>query len=167
MSIKKNLVAGVLLVALTGTLASCGGGDKAVDAVKGAGEAGAGAVKGAGEAGAGAAGAAGTAIKGAGDAVKNSAAIAPLVAQAKGPLGAVGIDIKAGKMDKAKAGFAKFESVWKTVGPKLQPLAGDKYDAINSGVEKLSAAMGGGDKTKAGEALTGVMKAFDAATAKK
>jgi hypothetical protein len=167
MSIKKNLVAGVLLVALTGTLASCGGGDKAVDAVKGAGEAGAGAVKGAADAGAGAAGAAGTAVKGAGDAVKNAAVIAPLVTEAKKPLGAVSVALKDGKMAKAKEGFAKFESVWKTVGPKLQPLAGAKYDTINDGIAKLSAAMGGTDSKAASEALGGVMKALDGAAAKK
>jgi hypothetical protein len=174
MSIKNNVVAAVLLVALTGTLASCGGGDavkdKAGDAMKGASDAG----KGAMDAGKDAGGKAVDATKGAADAggkaltgAAATAALAPLVSQAKTPLVLANTDIKAGKMDKAKEQFTKFEGIWKTVGPKIQPLAGDKYAAIDGGIAKISSAIGGGDKKAAGEALTGVIKSMDGLTAKK
>jgi hypothetical protein len=167
MSIKNNVVAAVLLVALTGTLASCGGGadvkDKVADAGKGAVDA----TKDAGgkavDATKGAVDSSGKALTGA----AATAALTPLVKEAKTPLVLANTDVKAGKMDKAKANFAKFEEVWKTVGPKIQPLAGDKYAAIDAGVTKLSAAMGGTDKAKAGDALSGVIKAMDGLTAAK
>lgn len=170
MSIKNNVVAAVLLVALTGTLASCGGGadvkDKVADAGKGAVDAGKGAVdagKGAVDAGKGAVDAGGKALTGA----AATAALTPLVKEAKTPLVLANTDVKAGKMDKAKANFAKFEGVWKNVGPKIQPLAGDKYAAIDAGITKLSAAMGGTDAKAAGGALDGVIKAMDGLTAAK
>jgi hypothetical protein len=174
MSIKNNVVAAVLLVALTGTLASCGGGadvkDKVADAGKGAMDAGKGAV----EAGKDAGGKAVDATKGAVDAsgkaltgAAATAALTPLVKEAKTPLVLANTDVKAGKMDKAKANFAKFEGIWKTVGPKIQPLAGDKYAAIDAGITKLSTAMGGTDAKAAGGALDGVIKAMDGLTAAK
>jgi hypothetical protein len=167
MSIKNNVVAAVLLVALTGTLASCGGGadvkDKVVDAGKGAVDATKDAGKGAVDATKGAADAGGKALTGA----AATAALTPLVKEAKTPLVLANTDVKAGKMDKAKANFAKFEGVWKNVGPKIQPLAGDKYAAIDAGITKLSAAMGGTDAKAAGGALDGVIKAMDGLTAKK
>jgi hypothetical protein len=181
MSIKNNVVAAVLLVALTGTLASCGGGadvkdkvaDAGKDAAKGAMDAGKGAMdagkgameagKGAMEAGKGAVDAGGKALTGA----AATAALTPLVKEAKTPLVLANTDIKAGKLDKAKENFAKFEGIWKTVGPKIQPLAGDKYAAIDAGISKLSAAMGGTDKAKAGDALGSVIKAMDGLTAAK
>ena len=167
MSIKNNVVAAVLLVALTGTLASCGGGadvkDKVADAGKGAMDAGKDAGGKAMDAGKGAVDAGGKALTGA----AATAALVPLVKDAKTPLVLANTDIKAGKMDKAKANFAKFEEAWKTVGPKIQPLAGDKYAAIDAGITKLSAAMGGTDKAKAGDALNVVIKAMDGLTAAK
>jgi hypothetical protein len=167
MSIKNNVVAAVLLVALTGALASCGGGadvkDKVADAGKGATDMAKDAGKGAVDATKGAADAGGKALTGA----AATAALTPLVKEAKTPLVLANTDVKAGKMDKAKANFAKFEGVWKTVGPKIQPLAGDKYAAIDAGITKLSAAMGGTDAKAAGGALDGVIKAMDGLTAKK
>jgi hypothetical protein len=174
MSIKNNVVAAVLLVALTGTLASCGGGDKVVEATKDAGgkamEAGKDAGGKAMEAGKDATGKAVGAVDASGKALTGAAAtaaLAPLVSQAKTPLVLANGDVKAGKMDKAKANFAKFEGIWKTVGPKIQPLAGDKYAVIDAGITKLSAAMGGTDTKAAGGALTDVIKAMDGLTAKK
>jgi hypothetical protein len=167
MSIKNNVVAAVLLVALTGTLASCGGGadvkDKVADAGKGAADMAKDAGGKAVDATKGAADAGGKALTGA----AATAALTPLVKEAKTPLVLANTDVKAGKMDKAKANFAKFEGVWKTVGPKIQPLAGDKYAAIDAGITKLSAAMGGTDAKAAGGALDGVIKAMDGLTAKK
>jgi hypothetical protein len=163
MSIKNNVVAAVLLVALTGTLASCGGGDavkdKAVEAGNKAVDAGNKAV----EAGNKAVDAGGKTLTGS----AATAALAPLVSQAKTPLVLANGDVKAGKMDKAKANFAKFEGVWKTVGPKIQPLIGDKYPVVEAGIAKLSTAMGGTDTKAAGGALTDVIKAMDGLTAKK
>jgi hypothetical protein len=166
MSIKNNVVAAVLLVALTGTLASCGGGadvkDKVADAGKGAVDA----TKDAGgkavDATKGAVDAGGKALTGA----AATAALAPLVSQAKTPLVLANGDVKAGKMDKAKANFAKFEGIWKTVGPKIQPLIGDKYPVVEAGIAKLSTAMGGTDTKAAGGALTDVIKAMDGLTKK-
>jgi hypothetical protein len=167
MSIKNNVVAAVLLVALTGTLASCGGGadvkDKVADAGKGATDMAKDAGGKAVDATKGAADAGGKALTGA----AATAALTPLVKEAKTPLVLANGDIKAGKMDKAKANFAKFEGVWKNVGPKIQPLAGDKYAAIDAGITKLSAAMGGTDTKAAGGALEGVIKAMDGLTAAK
>jgi hypothetical protein len=170
MSIKNNVVAAVLLVALTGALASCGGGeavkDKAVEAGNKAVEAGGKAVEAGGkavEAGSKAVDAGGKTLTGA----AATAALTPLVSQAKTPLVLANGDVKAGKMDKAKANFAKFEGVWKTVGPKIQPLIGDKYPLVEAGIAKLSTAMGGTDTKAAGGALTDVIKAMDGLTAKK
>jgi hypothetical protein len=131
-------------------------GKGAVDATKDAGGKAVDATKGAVDAG-------GKALTGA----AATAALTPLVKEAKTPLVLANGDVKAGKMDKAKANFAKFEGVWKTVGPKIQPLAGDKYAAIDAGITKLSAAMGGTDTKAAGGALEGVIKAMDGLTAKK
>jgi hypothetical protein len=167
MSIKNNVVAAVLLVALTGTLASCGGGadvkDKVADAGKGAMDAGKDAGGKAVDATKGAVDAGGKTLTGA----AATAALAPLVKEAKTPLVLANTDVKAGKMEKAKANFAKFETAWKTVGPKIQPLAGDKYPAIEAGISKLSTAMGGTDAKAAGGALDGVIKAMDGLTAAK
>jgi hypothetical protein len=167
MSIKTNLVAAALLVALTGTLASCGGGADVKEAAKTATEAGTKAATEAGtkavDAGTKAAETGTKALTGA----AATAALAPLVKEAKTPLVVANTDVKAGKMDKAKEQFAKFEGIWKTVGPKIQPLAGDKYASIDAGITKLSAAMGGTDKKAAGDALTGVIKAMDGLTAAK
>ncbi len=173
MSIKNNVVAAVLLVALTGTLASCGGGDKVVEATKDAAGKTVDAGKGAMDATKDAAGKTVDATKGAVDAsgkaltgTAATAALTPLVAQAKTPLVLANGDVKAGKMDKAKANFAKFEGVWKTVGPKIQPLIGDKYPMVEAGITKLSTAMGGTDTKAAGGALTDVIKAMDGLTKK-
>jgi hypothetical protein len=173
MSIKNNVVAAVLLVALTGTLASCGGGDavkdKAGDVVKGAADVTKDATGKAVETGKDATGKVVGAVDASGKALTGAAATAaltPLVAQAKTPLVLANGDVKAGKMDKAKANFAKFEGIWKTVGPKIQPLAGDKYAMIDAGITKLSAAMGGTDTKAAGGALTDVIKAMDGLTKK-
>jgi hypothetical protein len=166
MSIKTNLVAATLLVALTGTLASCGGGADVKDAAKTATEAGNKAVEAgtkAVDAGTKATEAGGKALTGA----AATAALVPLVKEAKTPLVVANTDVKAGKMDKAKEQFAKFETIWKTVGPQIKPLAGDKYAAIDAGITKLSGAMGGTDKAKASDALTGVIKAMDGLTAAK
>ncbi len=167
MSIKNNVVAAVLLVALTGTLASCGGGtdvkDKVADAGKGAMDAGKDAGGKAVDTTKGAVDASGKALTGA----AATAAMTPLVKEAKTPLVLANTDVKAGKMEKAKANFAKFEGIWKTVGPKIQPLAGDKYAAIDAGITKLSAAMGGTDTKAAGSALDSVIKAMDGLTAVK
>jgi hypothetical protein len=159
MSIKKNVVAAALLVALTGTLASCGGGADVKDKVGGAVDATKDKVGGAVDA-------TKDKVGGAVDATKDkvgAAGLAPLVAQVKGPLVMASQDIKAGKMDKAKEQFGKFEAAWKTVGPQIKPLAGDKYALLDAGVTKLSAAMGGAsiDKTKAGGALDGVIKTMN------
>jgi hypothetical protein len=168
MSIKNNVVAAVLLVALTGTLASCGGGDKVAEVTKDATgkamEAGKDATGKAMEAGKDATGKAVGAVDATGKALTGAAAtaaLAPLVSQAKTPLVLANGDIKAGKMDKAKANFAKFEGIWKTVGPKVQPLIGDKYPVVEAGIAKLSTAMGGSDTKAAGGALTDVIKAMD------
>jgi hypothetical protein len=155
MSIKNNVVAAVLLVALTGTLASCGGGDKAVDVVKGAADTTKDVVKGAADT-------TKDVVKGAAG-VGGAAALAPLIGQVKGPLVLASGDLKAGKMDKVKENFGKFKSAWDTVGPQIKPLAGDKYAALDAGVTKLSTVMGGAsiDKTKATGALDGVIKTMN------
>jgi hypothetical protein len=163
MSIKKNVVAAALLVALTGTLASCGGGADVKDKVGGAVDATKDKVGGAVDATKDKVGGAVDATKDKVAGAAGAAGLAPLVAQVKGPLVMASKDIKEGKMDKAKEQFGKFEAAWKTVGPQIKPLAGDKYALLDAGVTKLSAAMGGAsiDKTKAGGALDGVIKTMN------
>jgi hypothetical protein len=155
MSIKNNVVAAVLLVALTGTLASCGGGADVKDKVADAGK---GAVDATKDAGKGAMDAGKDAVKGAA-----GAGLAPLIGQVKTPLVLASGDLKAGKMDKVKENFGKFKTAWATVGPQIKPLAGDKYAALDAGVTKLSTVMGGAsiDKTKATGALDGVIKTMN------
>jgi colicin import membrane protein len=173
MSIKNNLVAAGLLVALTGGMIGCSSAvdtakdatgkvaDTAKDATSKAVDTAKDATSKATDTAKDATGKVADATKGAG--------IGALVSQVKAPLVMANTQIKAGKMDKAKEQFSKFETLWATVGPQIKPLAGAKYDAIDAGVKKLSGVMGAStiDKTKAGEALTSAIKAMDSASAKK
>jgi colicin import membrane protein len=180
MSIKKNLVAAGLLVALTGAVIGCSTAtDTATKAVDGAKDATGKAVEGAkdatGKAVDGAKDTTSKAVDGAKDATGKAVdgvkggGLAALVSQAKAPLTIANGDIKKGNMEKAKEQFGKFETLWATVGPQIKPLAGAKYDTIDSSVKKLSGIMGAStiDKTKASEALTSAIKAMDSASAKK
>jgi hypothetical protein len=165
MSIKNNLVAAGLLVALTGGVIGC---TTATDTAKDAANKTADAAKDAAtttkDAVTGAAGGVKDTVTGA----AGAAGLGALVSQVQSPLVQANTQLKAGKMDKVKEQFAKFETLWTTVGPKIKPLAGAKYDAIDAGVKKLSGIMGAStvDKTKAGDALTTTIKAMAAATAK-
>jgi hypothetical protein len=104
--------------------------------------------------------------KGAAGAV-TGAGLTKLVGEAKVPLVAVNSAVKSGDMAGAKTKFEKFEAVWNTISPKIEPLAGDKFAAIKTGVETIKTAVGSGDKTKAGEALTAAIKAMDGLAAAK
>jgi hypothetical protein len=168
MSIKKNLVAAGLLVALTGTVIGCSTAtDTASKAVDGAKDATGKVADTAKDATSKVADTAKDATSKVTDVAKG-AGIGALVSQAKAPLVVANTQLKAGKMDKVKEQFGKFETLWATVGPQIKPLAGAKYDAIDSSVKKLSGIMGAGtvDKTKAGEALTSAIKAMDSASKK-
>jgi hypothetical protein len=90
-------------------------------------------------------------------------ALAKLVTEARGPLVAVNMAVKSGDAAGAKTKFAAFEKVWTIAAPQLKTMAGDKYAAIETGVNTIKSLVGGAslDKEKAGAAITGALKLMD------
>jgi hypothetical protein len=92
-----------------------------------------------------------------------NAALTKLVTEARGPLVAVNMAVKSGDAAGAKTKFAAFEKVWTVAAPQLKTMAGDKYAAIETGVNTIKSLVTGAslDKEKAGEAITGALKLMD------
>jgi hypothetical protein len=92
-----------------------------------------------------------------------NAALTKLVTEARGPLVAVNMAVKSGDAAGAKTKFAAFEKVWTIAAPQIKTMAGDKYTAIETGVNTIKSLVGGAslDKEKAGAAITGALKLMD------
>ncbi|MFN7899598.1 MAG: hypothetical protein ACK5N0_08035 [Synechococcaceae cyanobacterium] len=123
-------------------------GDAAQDAASGAGDA------------------AKTAASGVGDAAKKmataaaQAALAPALNPVLDLLSKGQADLKAGNLGAAITAMGGFQSLWEKAGPVIQPLAGDKWGAIDSAAKTVISTFGSGakpDATAAGSAITGLI----------
>ncbi|MFN5194743.1 MAG: hypothetical protein ACK5E6_10015 [Cyanobacteriota bacterium] len=138
-------------LALTGCSATkdaaTGVGDAAKDAATGVGDVAKDAASGVGQAAKDAATATGQAAL--------TPAVAPVLDLLKKGEG----EVKAGNLAAAAATMGGFQGLWDKAGPVIQPLAGDKWGAIDTAAKALISTFGGGqpDATAAGSAITGLM----------
>jgi hypothetical protein len=106
------------------------------------------------------------AAMGAGDAAKTAASGA--AQQALGPAAAPVLDLlkqgeadlKAGNLGAAVTAMGGFQALWEKAGPVIQPLAGDKWGAIDTAAKAVINTFAGGakpDAAAAGSAITGLM----------
>jgi hypothetical protein len=69
-------------------------------------------------------------------------------------------EIKAGNLAGAVSAMGGFQSLWEKAGPVIQPLAGDKWGAIDTAAKAVISTFGGGaqpDAAAAGSAISGLM----------
>jgi hypothetical protein len=157
---KSTVVVAALALAISTSLTGCfGSSDKTTDAVKDAATKGTETVKDAATKGTDAVKAGGAALTG--------AALTKVVSEAKTPLVQANSAIKTGDVAKAKTMIEKFDGVWTKVSPQIKLAAGDKFGAIETGVEAVKTAAATGDKAKIGTALTAAIKGMDGLTAAK
>jgi hypothetical protein len=117
------------------------------------------AATGVGEAAKDAATATGEAAKDAATAT-GQAALAPAVNPVLDLLRKGESELKAGNTEGAVATMGGFKSVWEKAAPVIQPLAGDKWPAIETGANTVLSTFGGGaspDAGAAGSALSGLI----------
>lgn len=78
-------------------------------------------------------------------------------------------DIKAGNVGAAVTAMGGFQSLWDKAGPVIQPLAGDKWGAIDTAAKAVSSTFAGGaqpDAAAAGSAITGLLGPLQALAGK-
>jgi hypothetical protein len=78
-------------------------------------------------------------------------------------------DVKAGNLAAAAATMGGFQGLWDKAGPVIQPLAGDKWGAIDTAAKAVLSTFGGGaqpDAAAAGSAITGLMGPLSALVGK-
>ncbi|MEB3334061.1 MAG: hypothetical protein VKP70_03660 [Cyanobacteriota bacterium] len=101
-----------------------------------------------------------------GDAAKKAAmatgqaALAPAVGPVLDLLKKSEADVKAGNITAAVSSMSGFQALWATAGPVIQPLAGDKWPAIDSAAQMVLKTFAPGttpDSAAAGSAITGLM----------
>ena len=101
-----------------------------------------------------------------GEAAKNAAttagqaALAPAVGPVLDLLKKGEAEVKAGNLAAAITTMGGFQSLWEKAGPVIQPLAGDKWPAIDTAAKAAISTFAGGakpDATAAGSAITGLM----------
>lgn len=139
--------------------AATGAGEAAKEAVGGVGEAAKTAATGAGEVAKEAVGGVGEAAKTAATAT-GQAALAPVVSPVLDLLKKGEADLKAGNVGAAVTAMGGFQSLWEKAGPVIQPLAGDKWGAIDSAAKTVASTFGSGakpDAAAAGSAISGLM----------
>jgi hypothetical protein len=69
-------------------------------------------------------------------------------------------ELKAGNLAAAVTAMGGFQAVWDKASPVIQPLAGDKWPAIEKAAQQVSSTFASGaqpDAAKAGGAITGLM----------
>lgn len=69
-------------------------------------------------------------------------------------------DLKAGNLGAAVTAMGGFQALWEKAGPVIQPLAGDKWGAIDTAAKAVVSTFGNGakpDAAAAGSAITGLM----------
>jgi len=78
-------------------------------------------------------------------------------------------DLKAGKLGAAITAMGGFQALWAKASPVIQPLAGDKWPAIEAAAQKVSSTFGKGaspDAAAAGTAITGLIGPLNALVGK-
>ena len=88
------------------------------------------------------------------------AALAPAVGPVLDLLKKGEAEVKAGNLAAAVTTMGGFQSMWEKAGPVIQPLAGDKWPAIDTAAKALISTFAGGakpDAAAAGSAITGLM----------
>lgn len=69
-------------------------------------------------------------------------------------------DLKAGNLGAAVTAMGGFQALWEKAGPVIQPLAGDKWAAIDGAAKTMISTFGNGakpDAAAAGSAISGLM----------
>jgi hypothetical protein len=69
-------------------------------------------------------------------------------------------DLKAGNLGAAVAAMGGFQSLWEKASPVIQPLAGDRWAAIDTAAKAVISTFAGGakpDAAVAGSAITGLL----------
>lgn len=106
------------------------------------------------------------AASGVGEAAKNAAtatgqaALAPAVNPVLDLLKQGEADLKAGNLGAAVTAMGGFQALWDKAGPVIQPLAGDKWGAIDTAAKAVSSTFANGakpDAAAAGSAISGLM----------
>lgn len=88
------------------------------------------------------------------------AALAPAVNPVLDLLKKGEADVKAGNLAGAAAAMGGFQGLWEKAGPVIQPLAGDKWGAIDTAAKTVISTFGNGakpDAAAATSAITGLM----------
>jgi hypothetical protein len=107
-----------------------------------------------------------TAASATGDAAKTmataaaKAALAPALNPVLDMLAKGQADLKAGNVGAAITAMGGFQSLWQKAGPVIQPLAGDKWGAIDGAAKTVISTFSSGakpDAAAAGSAITGLM----------
>jgi hypothetical protein len=115
------------------------------------------------------------AVQQAGEAAKQAAtatgqaALAPALTPVLDLLNKSQADIKAGNVGGAITAMGGFQSLWDKAAPVIQPLAGDKWGAIDTAAKAVSSTFGGGakpDAAAAGSAITGLLGPLSALAGK-
>ena len=78
-------------------------------------------------------------------------------------------DLKAGNLGAAVTAMGGFQALWEKAAPVIQPLAGDKWGAIDTAAKAVISAFGGGakpDAAAAGSAITGLLGPLSALAGK-
>jgi hypothetical protein len=116
-----------------------------------------------------------TAANSAGEAVKTAAsgaaqqALGPAVTPVLELLQKGEADLKAGNVGAAVTAMGGFQALWDKAGPVIQPLAGDKWGAIEAAAKTVSSTFGNGaqpDAAAAGSAISGLMGPLSALVGK-
>lgn len=115
------------------------------------------------------------AAAGVGEAVKSAAsgaaqqALGPAVTPVLELLQKGEADLKAGNVGAAVTAMGGFQALWDKAGPVIQPLAGDKWGAIETAAKTVSSTFGEGakpDAAAAGSAISGLMGPLSALVGK-
>ena len=115
------------------------------------------------------------AAAGAGEAVKTAAtgaaqqALGPAVTPVLDLLKKGEADLKAGNLGAAVTAMGGFQALWEKAGPVIQPLAGDKWGAIDTAAKAVSSTFSTGakpDAAAAGSAISGLMGPLSALAGK-
>ena len=88
------------------------------------------------------------------------AALAPAVNPVLDMLKKGEAEVKAGNLAGAAATMGGFQGIWEKAGPVIQPLAGDKWGAIDGAAKTVISTFGNGakpDAAAATSAITGLM----------
>ena len=110
-----------------------------------------------------------------GDAAKQAAtatgqaALAPAINPVLDLLNKSQGDLKAGNLGAAVAAMGGFQSLWDKASPVIQPLAGDKWGAIDTAAKTVISTFGAGakpDAAAAGSAITGLLGPLSALAGK-